>query len=237
MLTISLLVRKSKHQGIFQTTDVLLLRRVAETGKPVILSVGFATRDEVDLAVCTLRENGAGPIAILHCVTGYAGEPDLDAMNLRIMHDIRDRYDVVAGFSDNNAGSDVPVIAACMGAAIIEKHFMIARNEGGPDARFSVQPNEFAQMAARIREAERIMGTVRYGCQSDQEKQNIFFRRSLFVVKDMKKGEWFTPDNVRSIRPSVGLPTKHYDAVIGKRATQDIERGTPVSWALVDTTV
>lgn len=231
----------------YEATDVLLLRRVAQTGKPVIISVGFAERDEVDLAIQTLRENGAKDIAVLHCVTGYAGEPDIAAMNLVTMRDIRDRYDVVVGFSDNNAGIEVPTIAAALGTSIIEKHVMIDRGDGGPDARFSLNASELTEMVQQIRALERgefrvdmndqrvrtIIGTPHYGCQSAEERQNTFFRRSLFVVKDMKAGDAFTPENLRSIRPSAGLPTKHYDEIIGKKAVCDIPRGTPLSWELI----
>lgn len=218
----------------YETTDVLLLRRVAQTGKPVIMSVGFASQEEVESALATLRENGAKEIAVLHCVTAYSDRPVIDEMNLKTMLDIRDRYGVVAGFSDNNGGVEVPIVAAAMGASIIEKHFIMEREEGGADARFSVQPEEFKTMVENIRRQERIKGIVKYGVQSEQEKQNTFFRRSLFVVKDIKKGELFSAENIRSIRPSSGLPTKYYDGILGKTATQDVERGTPLNWDVIE---
>ncbi|PIT86548.1 MAG: pseudaminic acid synthase [Candidatus Magasanikbacteria bacterium CG10_big_fil_rev_8_21_14_0_10_43_6] len=217
----------------YEATDLVLLRAVAKTGKPVIMSVGFATLEEVTWAIQTLRDNGAGEIIVLHCVTGYAGEADLSAMNLRTMLDIGKRFNVTVGFSDNNGGIEVPITAVAMGATVVEKHFMIDRNEGGPDARFSVQPNEFEGMVKGIRKTEKIMGTIRYGCQSPQEEENTFFRRSLFVVENMKKGEVFTEKNMRSIRPSVGMESKYYDDVLGATATQDIERGTPLQWELI----
>lgn len=217
----------------YECTDYILLRRVAKTGKPVIISVGFAAQDEVAFAIETLRAYGVQDIAVLHCVTEYEGTPNLEAMNLRTMLDIRDRYDVAVGFSDNNAGIEVPITAAAMGAAIIEKHVTIERAAGGPDGRFSIEPNELKAMVDGIRRVERMMGSVHYGCQSEKEKENTFFRRSLFVVKDMKRGEIFTAENVRSIRPSAGLPTKRYDEVMGKRAAANIERGTPLAWELI----
>lgn len=217
----------------YEATDLVVLRAVAKTGKPVIMSVGFATKEEVAWAIQTLRDNGAGDIIVLHCVTGYAGDPDLHAMNLRTMRDIQDTFDVTIGFSDNNAGTIVPVTAVAMGATVIEKHFMMDRKEGGPDARFSVEPNEFEKMVQDIRTTEHIMGTVTYGCQSEQEEQNTFFRRSLFVVEDMKKGDVFTEKNMRSIRPSVGMETKYYDEVLGSKATVDIARGTPLHSDLI----
>ncbi len=217
----------------YEATDFTLLRRVAQTGKPVILSVGFAERDEVDFAIETLRKYGAKDIGILHCVTAYSDKPEIDETNMLTMLDIRDRYDVVCGFSDNNAGIEIPTVAAMAGASIVEKHFMIERQEGGPDARFSIEPSEFEKMVQSIRRAERIMGKVNYGCQSDKERENTFFRRSLFVVEDIKKGEKFTSRNVRSIRPSKGMETKYYDEVIGQSAAEDIERGTPFVWELI----
>lgn len=217
----------------YEVTDIPLLRRVAQTGKPIIISVGFASEEEVTEALKTLRESGAKDIAVLHCVTAYSGEPNITEINLSTMLDIRDRYDVVVGFSDNNAGIEVPVTAVALGASIIEKHFIMDRSEGGADARFSVAPTEFADMVGQIRRVEVMRGRVHYGCQSDKERENILFRRSLFVVADMRKGEQFTPDTIRCIRPSSGLPPKHYDEVLGKQASQDIEHGTPLSWTLI----
>lgn len=217
----------------YEATDTMLLRKVAATGKPIIISVGFATLAEVIEAVATLREYGAKDIAVLHCVTAYSGNPNNSEINLRTMLDIRDRFNIVPGFSDNNGGVAIPVLAAAMGAAIIEKHIVIERTEGGPDARFSVEPNEFAEIVTRIRANEIIMGTVNYGSQGQQEGENTYFRRSLFAVKDIKAGEQFTPENVRSIRPSLGLPTKNYDDIIKSTARVGIERGTPLSWELV----
>lgn len=218
----------------YEATDTTLLRRVARTGKPIILSAGFATKDEVAEAVATLREYGALDISILHCVTAYSDDPKTSEINLRTMLDIRDQFSVVPGFSDNNAGIEIPVLAAAMGADIIEKHFMIERAEGGPDARFSVEPNEFAEMVRRIRLNEKIMGKVNYGSQGEQEKENTYFRRSLFAVQDIKAGEQFTPENVRSIRPSAGLPTKNFDVIMESFARVDIARGTPLAWDLIN---
>lgn len=217
----------------YEATDMILLRKVAQTGKPVIISVGFATEEEVAFAIDTLRANGAKDIAVLHCITAYADKPDLNTVNLRTMLDIRDKFDVVCGFSDNNGGIELPNIAVAMGASIIEKHLIIDREEGGPDARFSVSPDELKEMVKKIRETEAMMGKVHYGVQSAQEGENTFFRRSLFVVEDIKAGEKITEKNIRSIRPSSGMQTKHYDEVLGKTAIQDIKRGTPLSWELI----
>lgn len=218
----------------YEATDTMLLRKVAATGKPVIISVGFASLEEVTDAVATLREYGAKDISVLHCVTAYSSDPKNSEINLRTMLDIRDRFNTIPGFSDNNGGVAIPVLAAAMGAAIIEKHFMIERTEGGPDARFSVEPNEFTEMVRCIRENEKITGKINYGSQGQQEDENTYFRRSLFAVKDIKAGEKFTSENVRSIRPSLGLPTKNYDGIMKSTARVDIERGTPLQWNLVN---
>lgn len=231
----------------YEATDLITLRAVAKTQKPVILSTGFATSEEISYAVETLKKYGSGDIALLHCVTEYEGAANFDAMNLATIQDLANRYKVVSGFSDNNAGIDVPLVAFEYGASILEKHLTMSRAEGGPDARFSVEPEELKSLVAAIRKKEsgedvslvsdldkkRMFGKVNYGCQSEKEKQNTFFRRSLFVVKDMKAGDIFSPDNVRSIRPSAGIAPKHYDEVMGKHAASSIPRGTPLSWDLI----
>lgn len=235
----------------YEATDIPLLKRIAKTGKPVIISVGLAVLNEVELAVETLRKNGARDIAVLHCVTTYSESPEFGDMNLNTIIDIRERFGVVSGFSENNGEIDVSVTAATLGASIIEKHFIFRRSDGGPDANFSIEPAEFKQMATLIRRAEkegaeavlrdlvskkdveRIMGKVHYGPANEGERYNKRFRRSLFVVKDMKKGESFTYENLRVIRPEVGLSPKHLDEVLGKEASKDIERASPLSWDLV----
>ena len=197
----------------YEVNDISLLRKIARTGKPVIISLGYASLEDAELAVSTLRENGTKELAVLHCVTGYSDTPRLENMNLRTIIDIRERFGVVSGFSDNNGGVGVPIIAAAMGASIIEKHFITSRQEGGPDARFSIEPEELARMVKTIRDAEKSMGKVQYGPVNEIEEYNKRWRRSLFVVKDMKAGEEFTRENVRSIRPAFGLHTKFIDGI------------------------
>ncbi|PIR82471.1 pseudaminic acid synthase [Candidatus Kaiserbacteria bacterium CG10_big_fil_rev_8_21_14_0_10_59_10] len=213
----------------YEATDIPLLKKVASTGKPVILSIGFAELHEVEEAVRTVREAGAREVALLHCVTAYADEPRPECMNLRTIRDIAERFDVVSGFSDNNAGIEAPVASVYAGASIVEKHFMLDRSTGGPDSRFSVEPDEFAEMVRGIRRAEVLLGRVRYGPAGEDEKNYKKLRRSLFAVSDIKKGDVFTPKNVRVIRPAYGLSPNRYDDVIGRRAAHDIERGTPLS--------
>lgn len=218
----------------YECTDHVLLKKLAQTGKPIIMSVGFATEEEVTASMKTLRDNGARDIVLLYCLTSYLGKPDEQKTNLSTMKHIADTFDVSVGFSDNNGGIDIPVLSATMGAVAIEKHVVLSHDDDTLDARFSIDPTELAAMVAEIRRVEQIKGKPTYGCQTEQEKQNTFFRRSLFVVADMKKGEIFSPENVRSIRPSNGLDTIHYDDILGKAASEDIERGTPLSFSLVD---
>lgn len=217
----------------YEINDIPLLEKIAKTGKPVIISNGYASLEDLDLAVKTLRSAGAKEIAVLYCVTGYATVPDSSGINLRTIADIAKRYKVVAGFSDNNAGVEVPVLAVAAGANIVEKHLTLSRKDGGPDARFSIEPAELKEMIKRIREAEGFLGSVHYGPLGETEKYNQRFRRSLFAAENIKKGDKFTAKNTRSIRPAEGLHTKYYKAIIGKMATSDIERGTPLTKKMV----
>jgi pseudaminic acid synthase len=218
----------------YEAVDLALLKVVAQTRKPVILSVGFASEEEVRLSVETLRGAGAHDIALLHCVTSYSRSPNPEESNLSTMLDLRDRFDVVCGFSDNNANFDIPVVAACMGASIIEKHITVDRGVASADSQFSLDESEFKTFVAKVRFAEKAMGRTTYGPQNEVERQNMMFRRSLFVVRDVKKGEILTSENVRCIRPGHGLPPREYDGVLRMRASEDIEAGTPLSWKLME---
>ncbi len=218
----------------YECTDITLLRRIAKTKKPVIMSVGFATLPEIELSVKTLRDGGVKEIAILHCLTSYSAKHIAEATNLRTIADLRDRFDVVAGLSENMGGIEAPIIATAMGASIIEKHLVVAHDPKILDDQFSLDVKEFKEMVRRIRLQEEMAGVVKYGPQTPQEEANRRYRRSLFVVQDIKKGEKFTAENFRSIRPADGLETKYYDNVLGKKAMRDIPRGTPLSWELVE---
>ncbi len=228
----------------YEATDFVLLRKVARTRKPVIISFGYSSEEEIRLALDTLRRYGAGAIAALHCVTGYAKRPRAAGMRLANMADMEKRFGVAAGFSDNNAGIDVPLMAVAAGAHIIEKHLIRERSSGGPDARFSLEPEELRTLISRIRALERgeekitvsrsALGAPHYGPATALERYNMRWRRSLFSGRDIKKGERFTKENVRDVRPAFGLPTKHYDEVLGKKATRDIPFATPLSWGMVE---
>lgn len=217
----------------YEATDIPLLRRVAKTGKPVIISVGFATLPEVEYSIKILRDNGARDIAILHCTTSYQDSANSQTTHLRTMLDLRERFDVVVGFSDNMGGVKMPAFATAVGASIIEKHVVIKHDPAVLDDRFSLDPDELSEMVCLIRDQEKAMGSVVYGTRTPGEEENRRYRRSLFVVKDMKKGESFTSENVRSIRPADGLETKYIDDVLDSKAAVDIERGTPLSWEIV----
>ncbi len=213
----------------YEATDIPLLKKVASTKKPVIMSVGFAELSEVKESIKSLHAAKAKEIAILHCVTAYSGDPKPEFMNLNTIRDIAERFNVVSGFSDNNAGIETPIASVYAGASIVEKHVTLDRKLGGPDARFSIEPQELAEMVRGIRRAESALGKVQYGPVNRDEKNYKNLRRSLFAVADIKKGEKFTPKNVRVIRPAYGLPPKEYDRVIGKRASRSIERGEPLT--------
>ena len=214
----------------FELVDIPLLEAVGKTGKPVVISRGMASKEEIALALKTLREAGTKDIVLLHCVSAYPAKPG--DMHLTTIPDLRKRFKVHVGLSDHSLSNDVAVASVPLGACLIEKHLTLRGEDGGPDASFSLEPQEFAKLVRSVRTVEQAMGKPHYGI-SVSEKENIVFRKSLFVVHDMKKGEQFSPENIRSIRPGNGLPPKFYRDVMGKRAAQDIRRATPLSRKLI----
>jgi pseudaminic acid synthase len=215
----------------FEVIDLPLIRRIAQTGKPIIMSTGMATLSEIDDAVKTIREAGGNQMALLKCTSSYPAPPE--EMNLRTIPHLSEAFNVPAGLSDHTLGIAVPVAAVALGACIVEKHFTLSRSVTGPDSAFSLEPHEFKAMVEAIRTVEKALGRVHYGV-SEKEAKSRIFRRSLFVVKDVKAGEVFCEANVRSIRPGHGLAPKYLDRVLGSRAARDIEKGTPLRWYLVD---
>jgi pseudaminic acid synthase len=213
----------------FENVDLPLIRRVAKTGKPVIMSTGMASFEEVEEAVQTARDAGVTELALLKCTSAYPAPPE-DA-NLRTIPHLARHFQLPVGLSDHTMNTAVPVTAVALGACIIEKHFILDRSTGGVDSSFSLEPREFKEMVDAVRTTEKALGEVVYRA-SQKEQENRVFRRSLFVVQDVRAGEPFTPENVRSIRPGHGLHTRHLDEVLGRRAAVDIKRGTPLSWAL-----
>lgn len=214
----------------FEVVDIPLLKRVGKTGKPVIISKGMATKEELSLAVKTLKQSGTPAVAILQCVSSYPALPE--EMNLKTIRDISLRFGAVSGLSDHTLGTTVSVASAAIGASIIEKHMTLSRTEGGPDSSFSLEPAEFKELVEKVRETSAAMGEPSYG-PGRGEKDNVVFRKSLFVTENIKKGEKFTEKNVRSIRPGHGLQPKYYEKILGKRSTKDIEKGTPLDWKLI----
>ena len=209
----------------FELVDTILLKKVAATGKPVIMSTGMASFEEITEAVQTLRANGCTQLALLKCTSAYPSLPE--DMNLRTIPHMADCFELPVGLSDHTLGIAVPVAAVALGACIIEKHLTLQRGDGGPDAAFSLQPHEFKTMVEAIRTAERALGKVSYQL-SEKEHASRVFRRSLFVVKNMQAGEEFTRENVRSIRPGMGLPVKDLNRIVGKKSAYPIMRGQPL---------
>jgi N-acetylneuraminate synthase len=209
----------------FEIVDLPLIEKVAATGKPLIMSTGMATLGEIEDAVQTARSAGAAGVALLKCTSAYPSLPE--EINLRTIPHLSAAFHVVVGVSDHTLGGVVPAAAVALGACIVEKHFTMARTDGGPDSSFSLEPHEFREMVFSVRIAEKALGDVHYGV-TEKESKNRVFRRSLFAVRDIKKGEAFTTENVRSVRPSAGISPKLLPEVLGRRATCDISFGTPL---------
>jgi pseudaminic acid synthase len=216
----------------FELVDIPLIQRIARTGKPIIMSTGMATLEEIEEAVKAIREAGGTQLALLKCTSAYPAPPE--EMNLRTISDLAARFGVPVGLSDHTLGIAVPVAAVALGACIVEKHFTLSRSIQGPDSPFSLEPHEFKAMVEAIRTVEKALGRVHYGISQEEAKSRVF-RRSLFVVEDIKAHDVFTEDNVRSIRPGHGLAPKYLPEVLGRRAACDLLRGTPLKWEHVAT--
>lgn len=214
----------------FELVDIPLIEYVASKGKPMIMSTGMATLAEIDEAVNAVRNQGNDNLALLRCASAYPAITD--EMNLRTMQNMGETFGVPYGLSDHSMGSIGAVTAVALGASIIEKHFCIDRSIENPDSSFSMNPTEFKQMVCDIRQAEKAIGRVQYGS-TEQEKPSQIFRRSIFCVKDIKKGEKLTQENVRIIRPGYGLAPKYYKDVLGQVALKNIERGTPLEMEMI----
>jgi len=215
----------------FENTDHILLKKVASTHKPVFMSTGMATLDEISESVSLLEENGCPSVALLKCTSSYPALPN--ESNIVTIKDICERFlCCVVGLSDHTMGFGVAVASIALGGSIIEKHFTLSRADGGVDSAFSMEPGEMKQLIEECRKAWQSIGEIRYG-PTDSEMQALKYRRSLYFVSNLKKGEKITAMNVRSIRPSFGLSTKYYDSIMGRCVVKDVEKGTPVSWDLV----
>jgi pseudaminic acid synthase len=209
----------------FEITDIPLIEYVASKGKPVIISTGIARQEDIELALDACHRMGNYDVALLKCTSSYPAP--IEEANMCMVKDLAERYKVISGLSDHTMGSTVPVVATVFGAKIIEKHFIIDRAIGGPDASFSMNEEEFTAMVKSVREAEKASGVVDYNL-TEKQARGRDFSRSLYIAEDMKAGEVFTEINLRSVRPGFGLHPKYYYEVIGKKASEDVSKGTPM---------
>ncbi len=214
----------------FEITDIPLIEYVASKGKPIIISTGIATIEDIELALNACKRMDNNDIALLKCTSSYPAP--IEEANMCMIKDLASRFDVISGLSDHTIGSTVPVVASCFGAKIIEKHFILNHSIGGPDASFSMDEKEFAEMVKAVREAEKAIGIVDYTLTNKQVKGKDFCR-SLYVVNDIKSGELISDENVRSIRPGFGLHPKYLKQIIGKKARYDVNKGTRFSNSII----
>ncbi|RYE53865.1 MAG: pseudaminic acid synthase, partial [Sphingobacteriales bacterium] len=214
----------------FENTDWTLLKKVAKTGKPVIMSTGVSNISDIDESVRILKEHGCKELVILKCTSTYPATPD--NTNLNTIPHMAELFQCHVGLSDHTMGIGAAVAAVALGARVIEKHFTIRRADGGVDAAFSLEPEEMKALVTEAKTAFLALGKVKYGIQKAEEKSRNF-KRSLYAVKEIAQGEEFTAENVQSKRPALGLHTRHYDQVIGKKASVFIKKGTPIQWNLI----
>lgn len=214
----------------FEITDIPLIEYVASKGKPVIISTGIAELEDIELAVNACKAQGNNDIALLKCTSSYPAP--IEEANMLMVKDLAERFNVISGLSDHTMGISVPVVATSLGAKIIEKHFILDRSIGGPDASFSLNEKEFAAMVKSVREAEKAIGEVNYHLTEKQSKGREF-SRSLYITEDVKSGDTITEKNVRSIRPGFGMHPKHYKEVLGKKFADDYTKGTALKWELI----
>ncbi|MCK4371832.1 MAG: pseudaminic acid synthase [candidate division Zixibacteria bacterium] len=214
----------------FENADIPLIRKVAKTGKPVIMSTGMASIAELDSSIKTLRENGCQEIVLLKCTSSYPATPE--TANIRTIPHMGELFDVQVGLSDHTLGLGVAVASIALGATVVEKHFTLARADGGVDSAFSLEPAEMEQLVIETKRTWQSLGKVSYDI-TEAEKKSRQFRRSLYVSEDIRKGEKLTTRNLRIIRPGKGLAPRYYDLFLGQQVLRDVKRGTPINWALI----
>lgn len=214
----------------FEINDIPLIRRIARIGKPVIFATGIAYLEDIERALAVCKEEGNEQAILLKCTSTYPSP--YEDMNLKVIPHMAETFDCLAGLSDHSMGTAVAVASVALGAKMVEKHLTLSRSDGGPDAAFSMEPEEFGKMAGEIRIVEKALGRVTYDL-TEKQKKSREDGRSLFVVKDIKAGEALTEENVRSIRPAFGMHTMYYDEIIGKKARTDIAKGTPLDWKYI----
>lgn len=214
----------------FENIDLPLIKRVAQTGKPIIASTGMASLAELSELVTTARENGCTDLTLLKCTSSYPATPD--GSNILTIPHMQKLFNCKVGLSDHTLGIGAAVASVALGGTVIEKHFCVSRAEGGVDSAFSLEPHEMKQLVQEVHSAYASLGNISYGV-TEQEKKSLQFRRSLYIVEDMKAGDVITEKNMRSIRPGLGLPPKYYDVLLGKTVKVDVKRGTALSWDMV----
>lgn len=214
----------------FEINDIPLIRKIAGLGKPVILATGIAYLEDMERALQVCKEEGNEQVVLLKCTSAYPSP--YEEMNLKVIPNMAQVFDCITGLSDHSMGTAAAVASVALGAKMVEKHLTLSRADGGPDGAFSMEPDEFKKMVDEIRIVEKALGKVTYEL-SEKQKRSREDGRSLFVVKNMKEGEVFTEENVRSIRPAFGLHTMYLDEIMGKRARTDISKGTPLDWKLI----
>jgi len=215
----------------FEITDIPLIKYIASKGKPIIISTGIATLADIEEAVNACKRMGNKQIALLKCTSSYPAP--LEESNLRTIPNLADTFKTVVGLSDHTLGISASIASVALGVNIIEKHFILDRKMGGPDAAFSMEPDEFRSMVEAVRDVEKALGTVNYDL-TEKTKKSREFSRSLFAVEDIRAGESLTEENVRSIRPGFGLNPRYLEQIIGKKARNDIKKGTPLDWGLIE---
>lgn len=215
----------------FEINDIPFIRKIAGLGKPIIMSTGIADMADIELAVKTCREEGNEKVILLKCSSAYPAP--YEDINLKAIPLLAQTFDCISGLSDHTMGSAVAVAGTALGAKVIEKHLTLRRADGGADGAFSMEPDEFREMVDQIRITEKALGRATFDL-TEKQKKNKEFSRSLFIAKDMKKGDVFTPENLRSVRPAFGLHTRYYEELLGRKVNRDVALGTPMKWELVD---
>ncbi|MBL4942740.1 MAG: pseudaminic acid synthase [Colwellia sp.] len=215
----------------FEITDLPLIKRIAQTGKPLIISTGMANLEEITEAINTAKENGCKELVVLHCISAYPAP--VEQTNLATIADISKRFNVISGLSDHTLGTVVSVTSIALGACLIEKHFILDRNDKGPDSEFSLEPDDLARLVKETKAAHQAIGVAGYE-RKPIEEASMKFRRSLYFIKDIKQDEIITKEHISRIRPGFGLAPKYYQQLLGKKVNKDIPRGTATSWELID---